>query len=241
MKRAGMILAVLLCATAALAQVRGVPPSVTSVTPSRGVTGVPASVGSLGPHGFRGTAQFGAPFGTAPLLPPTTFTCSAGGLVCAPTTTPPVNIGRRRHHPVAYPYYYPYPVYPTYPVIYSDMYPPQPEAEAEPIEEEPPAPTIFERRPRTRPYARDEQRYDTLGEERPAQPAQPVMAVQEQEPTTLIFRDGHQFEVHNYAIVGATLFNFDGTGPFKVQLAELDVAATEKLNGDRGVDFKIPR
>ena len=50
----------------------------------------------------------------------------------------------------------------------------------------------------------------------------------------------NDFTVNNYAIGGQTILNLDGTRPFKIQLAELDLPATEKLNSDRGVVFKIP-
>ncbi len=239
MKRA-VIITVLMYAATAIAQIHGVPASVTSQTIGRSTPGVPASVTSLGPNGFDGVSQFGF----APLLPSTTFTCGGGGLVCGPTTMPPIHTGRGHHrwgNSVYVPYYYP-----AYPMVYSegDAMPPyaQPEPEA-PAEPEPPAPTVFERRPTSRPYARDEMRYDRdLASKEPETLASKSVeiGVGEQETTTLIFRDGHHMDIHNYAIVGHTLFNFDGTGPFKVLLAELDLAATEKLNGDRGVDFKLP-
>jgi hypothetical protein len=60
-------------------------------------------------------------------------------------------------------------------------------------------------------------------------------------PTTvLVYRDGHQLEVQNYAIQGKTLWVFLDQRTRQVPLAELDVAATERVNGDRGVDFVAP-
>ncbi|HVP44249.1 MAG TPA: hypothetical protein VMS96_12515 [Terriglobales bacterium] len=247
MKRAG-IAALVLFAAAAMAQVHGVPASVTSQT-SKGFTpGVPASVTSLGPNGWQDGR--GYPFGVPPSTPPTTFSCIAGGLACYPTTYPPVHSGvKGGHHRrslygyggYAYaPYYYPaYPAYSTDYMSGYDYLQPAPTAE----EPAPPAPTIFERRPASRPYARDEARYEEeyRGPAAEATPKSTVIGVGEQETTTLVFADGHQLDIHNYAIVGQILFNLDGTGPFKVKLAELDLVATAKINEDRGVDFKLPR
>jgi hypothetical protein len=60
-------------------------------------------------------------------------------------------------------------------------------------------------------------------------------------PTVLVFRDHHQQEIQNYAIVGQTLWVLGSTRNQKVPLAELDLPATEKANDDRGVTFQPPR
>jgi hypothetical protein len=60
------------------------------------------------------------------------------------------------------------------------------------------------------------------------------------QPTVLVFRDQHQEEVQNYAIVGQTLWNFSSQHTQKIPLSELDIPATEKANQDRGVEFKLP-
>jgi hypothetical protein len=75
---------------------------------------------------------------------------------------------------------------------------------------------------------------------RPAQAA-PASAPEEQEPTVLVFRDGRQLEVHNYAIVGQTLWDLSSKGTQKIPLAELDLDATRKLNDERGTDFVLPK
>lgn len=59
-------------------------------------------------------------------------------------------------------------------------------------------------------------------------------------PTILVFRDQHKEEVENYAVVGQTLFNFTPQRTEKIALADLDLAATQKANDDRGVTFRIP-
>lgn len=59
-------------------------------------------------------------------------------------------------------------------------------------------------------------------------------------PTVLVFRDKHEQEVQNYAIVGRTLWNFALQRTQKIPLADLDLAATAKENDERGVDFRVP-
>ena len=259
MKRAA-ILAVVLYAAAALAQVHGVPASVTSQTDTRMTPGTRASVTSMGPNGFSSTPL--------PAMPPSNFTCF-GGVVCALGVAPSSQSSHHHHghggngSPNWYPGYSYYPAY-SYPAygysVYSGEEPLPipgymqpgysgyglPSAYPPDNTPDPPAQTIFERRPTSFPRARDEARYDEPYVP-PAQQAQGQrsksveIGVGQQETTTLVYRDGRKQDVQNYAIVGKTLFNFDGTGPFKVQLADLDLPATEKLNGDRGVEFKLPK
>ena len=59
------------------------------------------------------------------------------------------------------------------------------------------------------------------------------------EPVVLVFRNGKQQEVTNYAIMGDTLYVFD-KGKTKVALADLDIPATVKANDDRGLEFRMP-
>jgi hypothetical protein len=66
-------------------------------------------------------------------------------------------------------------------------------------------------------------------ESSPAQPA-----------TVLVFRDQHQREVQNYAILGQTLWSFAPQRTEKISLADLDLAATTKANDDRGLLFRLP-
>lgn len=58
--------------------------------------------------------------------------------------------------------------------------------------------------------------------------------------TVFIFKDGHQIETSNFAIMGHTLYDFSSDGLKKVQLANLDKAATIKANDDRGIEVKLP-
>jgi hypothetical protein len=77
-------------------------------------------------------------------------------------------------------------------------------------------------------------RKSNTNEERAATP------VEDKSPATVfIFKDGHQMETKNYAIMGGTLFDFSGKILKKIQIDELDSAATIKANDDRGVVMKL--
>ena len=58
-------------------------------------------------------------------------------------------------------------------------------------------------------------------------------------PTVLIYRDGHQAEVRNYAVAGQTLWIFSEERARKVPLADLDLDATRNANEERGVEFAV--
>lgn len=59
-------------------------------------------------------------------------------------------------------------------------------------------------------------------------------------PTTLIFKDGRQLEIENYAVVGQTLYDLTPGHSRKIAIADLDLPATQKQNDDRGVTFQLP-
>lgn len=64
--------------------------------------------------------------------------------------------------------------------------------------------------------------------------------VADDEPAAVfIFKDGHRIETRNFAIMGQTLYDFTSSGLKKVQLADLDAAATVKANDDRGITVKL--
>jgi len=123
-----------------------------------------------------------------------------------------------------------------YGVPYSDVGAVQPD-ETDDEEDYDGGPTIFDRRGSR--YARPR-----VVEPEPA--PQPVAAVLPPEPvvpqpsTVVIFRDGHQTELQNYAIVGDTLFDLTDNRSHKIQLADLDLTATRKANDARGVEFQVP-
>lgn len=67
----------------------------------------------------------------------------------------------------------------------------------------------------------------------PAPPEKRVAAV-------LVYRDGRQAEVRDYALVGQTLWVFSGSTTRRVALADVNLEATNRLNDSRGIDFTLP-
>lgn len=64
-------------------------------------------------------------------------------------------------------------------------------------------------------------------------------------PAVLVFRDGHKEEITKYTIVGTTLCTSSdywnsGSWTRKIQIAELDVPETLRLNQERGAKFALP-
>jgi hypothetical protein len=64
-------------------------------------------------------------------------------------------------------------------------------------------------------------------------------------PAVLVFRDGHEEEIRKYTIVGTTLYTSSdywnsGSWTRKIQIADLDVPETLKLNQQRGAKFTLP-
>src|SRR5213593_3079775 len=72
--------------------------------------------------------------------------------------------------------------------------------------------------------------------QRPAQPAPPEPSI----PVLLIFRDGHQLEIQNYAVIGQTLWVLDERNRTKLLLSDLNLSATEREKRSRGVRFSPP-
>jgi hypothetical protein len=71
--------------------------------------------------------------------------------------------------------------------------------------------------------------------------AAPTPAKESEWPATVfIFKDGHQIETRNFAIMGQTLFDFSSKTLTKIELADLDKDATVKANDDRGIQVKLP-
>jgi len=136
---------------------------------------------------------------------------------------------------------YAYPVYvdPSYYTAPTEIQPPA-AADQFPEEQYRGGPTIFDRRG-PGPSRSDESANLTPPEPaHPAQPAAPFQPAADQPNTLLVFKDGHQLEVQNYAIVGDTLVDLTEGHRRKVSLTDLDVEATSKQNDDRGIDFRLP-
>jgi hypothetical protein len=246
----------LLAALPVFAQIHGVPASVTSHGSGRGpAPGVPASVTSIG-RGIQGGT-------VTPVRPSVTslgprgysnYTCTNSALIPAalgctnPAFTPTVNFqtgqvefgkqfgSHRRTNYYYAPYAYPYYGYDN--GGYDPGYDPNQQQAADPPQPEDPnrvAATVFDNGQYmgARPQRNTAQSAPPTGITSAAQP--PV------DPTVLVFRDGHQQEVRNYAIVGDTLYDIGGTTAKRIKLADLDLEKTAQVNDQRGVNFQLPK
>jgi len=95
-------------------------------------------------------------------------------------------------------------------------------------------------RERRRQQPQEERKSDKQSQPSEDTEAQPPVPVEDKTPATVfIFKDGHQLETKNYAIMGGTLFDFSSKILKKIQMDEIDSAATLKANDDRGVMMKL--
>ena len=72
-----------------------------------------------------------------------------------------------------------------------------------------------------------------------------VQPPRELPPAVLVFRDGRKEEVSGYTIISGTIYSnadywSNGSWTKKIQIADLDVPATLKLNQERGLKFVLP-
>jgi hypothetical protein len=224
------------------AQINGTPASVTSTNFGGHVNftqGVPASVTSLGPVGIQPrTPNFNQP-------------CCITQFPANPN--PPMNGGHHHQHqrgqffPGGGAVYVPY----AYPVVgefdVGDGVADQPGNQPQDPEDYRGGPTIFDRRgpgtPATRPDAdvfAPQPRRDRK-EAEPTSAASPEEApVADLPQTVLVFKDGHQLEVQNYAVIGDSLYDLTPGRHHKILLTDLDLTSTTKQNDDRGIDFRLP-
>ncbi len=223
---------------AANAQINGVPASVTSTNFGghlNSTPGVPASITSLGPNGIQPRNPF-----------PNQPACCINPLFPV-NPNPPTN---RRHHrqrgqffPGGGAVYVPY----AYPVVGE----PDPgdamadQQENQPEEDYRGGPTIFDRRGPGAPARSYADAYPPPRRPQPEAEAAPAVPptetpVPDQPQTLLVFKDGHQLEVQNYAVIGDTLYDLTPGRHHKIALDELDLTSTAKQNDDRGIDFRLP-
>jgi hypothetical protein len=237
-KKAGITVLVLLLSGVLFAQVRGVPASVTSFAPGRGMApGVPASVTSLGPYGYTASpcnqagcanAYFLYPFGSTPA-----------------SIAKPVHNGPH-HGPSHQPYRGSYGnyVYVPYAVPYAvPVEPAVGEEQAAYVDEpDPPAPTVFERRPVVQPAPYSGPAVDESAANSEPKHTNLSPVSEEKIAVVIVFKDGHQQEIGNgnYAIVGDMLYDLSGPIAHKIKLADLDLTQTQQLNEQRGVEFNLP-
>jgi hypothetical protein len=196
------------------AQVNGVAPSVTSMGfgGSNTPRGIRPSVTSLGPNGYAGASVFGASSFFLPASPPRSFEHQHR------------RKNRDKDHDknrADFPVGVLEPVYVPFAVPYAQ------EDDDDSPDDYVHAPSAWDVDSASR-YFMDR---DSATSEDP---------VTAQPSTVLVFRDGHQSDVLNYAIVGDTLFDFADGRTKKILLADLDLPATRKANDDNGVDFQIP-
>ena len=194
-----VILGLMLPATAG-AQVNGMPASVTSPGfGGRQVNGTPPSVTSLGPRGYTPASPTCCFKGTSP-----------GHPHFVPNPDSPLNVHHRNHDRslnwggvYAAPYY----------GYYDSADDPANDPAADQYNG---GPTIFDRRgsgvppaPSSAPYPR-RPRNDYSQSDAASDSGAQTEAESDQPQTVLVFKDGHQVEVANYAIVGSTLYDLTG-------------------------------
>lgn len=72
------------------------------------------------------------------------------------------------------------------------------------------------------------------------EPSRPSSALESEDAVTLVFKDGRTPEqIHNYILTRMTLYVRDQHHR-DIPLDQLDLAATQRLNHDAGVDFQLP-
>jgi len=114
-------------------------------------------------------------------------------------------------------------------------------------DEEPPAAVVEQDNSLVRQVERLSDEVEMLREDqttrddlRPSSVAPQKVAEEKSASTVFVYRDGHQVETQNYAILGKTLWVFAGETTRKIPLADLNIDATRKLNDERGIDFTSP-
>jgi hypothetical protein len=221
----GMLLLPLFLLSSTSAQINGTPPSVTSPGfGGRAINGTPPSVTSLGRNGFA---------------PPNS------GVAFQTRTFPNQNFRGNHHHhhhtitgSAYYPYVYALPVPYAVEVNQSDAEDDDSDCQG--------GPTIFDRRGSGRDsyipptYPGPAHAHDATPVDDPPPSAAERTSEAPQPSTVLVFKDGHQLEVGNYAIISQTLYDLTPGHPHKIALTDIDLSATQKQNDDRGVTFQLP-
>lgn len=224
---------------------RGIPASVTSPTPDGQTHGVPASVVSPTPL---------PPGVNPPLRPP--FVRVRGPLrrFGSPHKPRPIFIPV----PLFYSYYtdpgYPSvadPTVPDAPIVDPAQAQPQPQQQASDSSDDE-LRAAYLQGARDALSQKDDSRYgqhyldsrerdkQQMADASTSKPKEAAPPQEDKSPATVfIFKDGHQLETKNYAIMGETLFDFSGKTLKKIQMGDIDTAATLKANDDRGVQVKL--
>jgi hypothetical protein len=74
----------------------------------------------------------------------------------------------------------------------------------------------------------------------PAAPANTEARIEPDMSVVLVYLDKRIEEIKNYAVANEKVVVFDNHHIKKIPLGDIDLAATMKLNDERGVDFQIP-
>jgi hypothetical protein len=221
----GLAVIALMIPVAAQAQVNGPPASVTS-TGFGGhfdrAPGPKASVTSLGPNGTKPNNQFPAP-----------PTCCINPLFPSqplPPTTKP-------HRPRPTSTW----VTPVYVPYYSPAYMAEPDSDPspDPVDDRG-GPTIFDRRGNGQARRPAASQYVSRQASSSSNASADPGPAEDQPQTLLIYKDGHQDEVQNYAVVGDMLYDLTPGRHRKIALADLDLKATAQQNDDAGINFQVP-
>jgi len=215
-----------------------------------GMLSLPLLLVSNSPAQNNSASSSGSAHRVGATTTPTTHVSANSGVTFSSKTPPSTTSSRGNNgpqhttsHPQPY-YYYPY-VY-AVPVPYAaDVLDNGASNDNDPNYQG--GPTVFDRRG-AGPYS-----YIPPVSESPVEPNAEVAQTQDApttdsnsdpepppDPTILVFKDGHQLEIDNYAIVGQTLYDLTSGHPRKIALADLDLPATEKQNDDRGLTFQLP-
>jgi hypothetical protein len=213
-----VVVALLALAASAAGQINAAPPSVTSL--------------GFGGHLFNG------PFPSVTSLGPRGYT--PGFNPAYPNSRPIFGWNSFSHHHHRDSGFYPVGgVYAApYAVPYSDYYDPGNEAENDPADPYDNGAATRGRGMPPRAQSADAQDPAPASVSPPApSEADPLVS---QPATVLVFKDGRQLEIENYAIVGNTLYDLSGGARHKIPLADLDLGATVKQNDERGIDFRVP-
>ena len=243
-RRIGIVALSVMLTGAAVAQIHGTPAGATSLGGGHtfaNPVGVPAGATSLGPRGFGSTVpRFPGRFGTV---------LRDGHhvhRVIIPFAVPLYSYG---YYPYLYPSLYGGTAemttadYPVNDATVSSLTPPQ--VVVAPVQQPPQIIVIDDRGVHD---ATDDEREQaiatTKGARKPKLEEPKIEAKPETEDvgpmTVLVFRDGTRREVKNYAIMGKELIVLGAGSLRRIQIAELDVPATQKENDVRGLDFKLP-
>jgi len=230
----------------------------TSVGAFSGHSGVPPTgVNGIPPTGISGIPPTGSTFSGRSGIPPTGSMVSGHGGSVRPN--PGSNFSHNagsfdhhRHHGaddnLSFPYLYAVPV--PYAADLDNSTQQDSEQQDDDESDYQGGPTVFDRRgtgrdsyaPAPYPGPAHAPRPGETGAQTPSEPpTDAAVAADPPQPTTiLVFKDGHQVEVANYAIVSKTLYDLTPDHPRKIALADLDLTATQQQNDDRGVTFQLP-